>query len=236
MKKYFAVIVFLYFFCQNVFGKDVIVMMTGEKINAVVTEITDNYISYRTDENSDGPRYKISLSRVSHVVFENGTVRNFFLSGEPLPVGGEYYLHGMGYGTDYMDYRLMMMFGGRYIKAKDQRNSGILFALLGAGCLAGSLMGMAAVTDSPKLSMPHYFENGRTGPMVTNNSSVGMVLGAVGICSGIACMGAGITLWVKGNRKINKLYDEMSTRSVSGADSSLSLKSTGAGISLSLSF
>ena len=72
----------------------------------------------------------------------------------------------------------------------------------------------------------------------TEHSSMGALYVAGGI-AGAACLGAGIPLWIKGNRKLNAIADDYNQRygrNAYGYKSSLSVGATGNGVGLALNF
>ena len=67
---------------------------------------------------------------------------------------------------------------------------------------------------------------------------MGAYLAAEGLI-GAACIGVGIPLWVKGNRKLNAIADDYNQRygrNAYGHASSLSIGSTANGVGLALNF
>ena len=71
-----------------------------------------------------------------------------------------------------------------------------------------------------------------------DHSSIGVLYVAGGI-AGAACLGAGIPLWIKGNRKLNAIADDYNQRygrNAYGYKSSLSVGATGNGVGLALNF
>ena len=54
-------------------GCDVIVLKSGEEINAKVTEIGTSEIKYKKCDNPDGPLYTVSKSEVFMIKYSNGT-------------------------------------------------------------------------------------------------------------------------------------------------------------------
>ena len=71
-----------------------------------------------------------------------------------------------------------------------------------------------------------------------NDHSSGALYVAGGI-AGAACLGVGIPLWIRGNRKLNAIADDYNQRygrNAYGYKSSLSVGPTGNGVGLALNF
>ena len=71
-----------------------------------------------------------------------------------------------------------------------------------------------------------------------DNSSMEALYIAEGI-AGAACLGTGITLWTKGNKKLNAIADDYNQRyggKAYGSGTSLSIGTTGNGMGLALNF
>jgi len=77
MSRKIFVMLLLALFAGRVYAQDVIHTIDTKPIQAKVIEIGDDYIWYKTYDNPDGPDYKMSVSRVTKIVFENGTVKSF---------------------------------------------------------------------------------------------------------------------------------------------------------------
>ena len=73
MKAKLILICVLAFLCGKAFAQDVIHTLDGRSIEAIVLEINDNDIIYKTFDNPEGPDYRLSVSRVTRIVFQNGT-------------------------------------------------------------------------------------------------------------------------------------------------------------------
>ena len=78
----------LMFFCVESFAQDIIHTVDLRSIEANVLEITDDYVRYKTFDNLEGPDYRMSVSRIIRIVFENGTEKVFT---QTSPFSSSYY-------------------------------------------------------------------------------------------------------------------------------------------------
>lgn len=228
---------------QTVMAQDIIHTYDSAPIKAKILEIGDNYLYYKTWDNPDGPLYNMSLSRVTRIVFENGTTKVFTQISPyigPGPYGaypldyrwGSYYSpYGRispGNLSDYLGYTL---YGSEYMKARNQFSWG--FALTGMG-VGGLLISITAHLASIEMdSMPGFdnFQPSRSG------SNAGI---AVGYVLSAGCIGAGIPLWVKGSKGLRKIADDYNRTYINpgstGTNPNLSLGTTRNGIGLAFNF
>ena len=239
--------------CGNAFAQDVIHTLDGRSIEAKVLEINDNDIIYKTFDNPEGPDYRLSVSRVTRIVFQNGTEQTFAPSSilfpspysyDPYgPYGpleyrwGHYYdRHGRLYGEQLRDYLGVSLYGSEYLKASSQYQWGLWLTLGGAALLLSSVSFNAMMSDYDRsvssMNMPSSWQ------VEDSHSSMGAYFAAEGLI-GAACIGVGIPLWVKGNRKLNAIADDYNQRygrNAYGHTSSLSIGSTANGFGLALNF
>ena len=253
MKAKLILICVLAFLCGNAFAQDVIHTLDGRSIEAIVLEINDNDIIYKTFDNPEGPDYRLSVSRVTRIVFQNGTEQTFAPSSilfpspysyDPYgPYGpleyrwGHYYdRHGRLYGEQLRDYLGVSLYGSEYLKASNQYQWGFWLTLGGATLLLSSVSFIAIQLDYNRsvasMNMPlHMRTENDDSNMIAYEAGVGLI--------GAACIGVGIPLWIKGNRKLNAIADDYNQRygkKAYGYSSSLSIGSTASGLGLALNF
>ena len=80
MKKIFAMAVAaigLLLMSLSAKAQDIILTTDAQIIRANVEEISDDSIAYKPIDNQNGPLYRISVSRVSKIMFSNGTEKVF---------------------------------------------------------------------------------------------------------------------------------------------------------------
>lgn len=85
MKKIIAVLtasVAMLLFAGKAHAQDIILTHDGDIITAVVSEISETEIVYKSFDNQEGPNYKIATSRVQKIRFANGTEQVF---SQPAP-------------------------------------------------------------------------------------------------------------------------------------------------------
>ena len=80
MKKFLALLVAaaaMLLCAANSSAQDIILTRDGQIITAVVTEISDAEIVYKSFDNQEGPNYKIATANVQKIRFANGTEQVF---------------------------------------------------------------------------------------------------------------------------------------------------------------
>ncbi len=239
----------LMFLCGNAFAQDIIHTMDGRSIEAKVLEINDEDILYKTFDNLDGPDYRIPVSRVLRIVFQNGTEQSFapsnILAPSPYvysydPYGpleyrhGHYYdRRGRLYAEQMREYLAVSLYGSEYLKARDQYQGGLWLIIGGTALVISSAVCGAMEADYNRgvasMNIPSSMRDG-------GSSNMGALYIAGGV-AGAACLGVGIPLLVKGNRKLNAIADDYNQRY--GAKShaaSLTVGPTRSGLGLALNF
>ena len=252
MKARLILICALLGLCGNAFAQDIIHTIDGRSIEAIVLEINDDDILYKTFDNQDGPDYRMSVGRVARIVFQNGTEKSFapstILVPSPYvhdPYGyygpleyrwGHYYdRRGRLYADQLQDYLGVSLYGSDYRKANSQYQWGLWLTIGGAFLLTSSITSGAMLSDYNRgvaaMNMPG-------GMQRNDHSGLGALYVAGGI-AGAASIGAGIPLWIKGNRKLNAIADDYNQRygrNAYGYKSRLSVGATGNGVGLALNF
>lgn len=231
-------------------AQDRIHLLDSRKIiEAKVIEIGEVDLLYRLYGNLDGPDYRISLSRVASIDFENGTRQVFTRGGITGPYvdgyidgyddgrldyrWGNYYLGDRRLRrqelADYIGYSL---YGEKYRKANNQYYWGVVLTGLGAFILTGTVTSQihqSRFDNNPGFQDKLFKDH-------SNNDSIGHTLGYI---AGVACLGSGIPLWVKGNRKFNEIADDYNRnygRRNLGYSSSVTVGATRSGVGLALNF
>lgn len=231
--------------CGNAFAQDIIHTIDGRSIEAKVLEINDDDVLYKTFDNLDGPDYRMSVSRVVRIVFQNGTEKSFapstILVPSPYaydhygPYGpleyrwGHYYdRHGRIYADQLRDYLGTSIYGSDYLKAKSQYSWGSYLTGAGAVFVLFTAIGGAAHASSNAWAQHHGLDSGGGGAFFIST-----------FVTGAAALGAGIPLWIKGNKKLNAIADDYNQRyggKAYGYSPSLSVGATGNGVGLALNF
>ena len=239
--------------CRNAFAQDIIHTIDGRSIEAKVIEINDNDILYKTFDNLDGPNYRVPVSRVTRISFQNGTEQSFApsISLFPSPYAydsygpygplryrwGHYYdRRGKLYGEQLRDYLGVSLYGSDYLKAASQYQWGSWLTIGGAAVFLSSISFSAMLSDYNRsvasMDLPSSWRTDN------DTSSIRAFYGAMGLI-GAACIGVGIPLWIKGNRKLNVIADDYNQRygrNAYGHNTSLSIGATGNGVGLALNF
>lgn len=239
-----AVAIIMCIFSGRASAQDYIHTYGSTPIKAKVLEIGDDYIYYKTWDNLEGPLYNISPSKVMKITFENGSEKSFmpvspFINARP-DIYGMYpldYRWGNYYGrygriprdnvADYIGYAL---YGSEYMKASNQYLWGISLTSIG---VSGFLMSIAAHIMYAEMNNP------RPGFEHMMPSQAGSEAGvAAGYIISAGCLGAGIPLWVKGNKGLQKIADDYNQRYVNPGrnEANVSLGATRSGVGLALNF
>ena len=239
-----AVAILLFGAALGVKAQDIIYTVDSRPIEARVVEIGEDYLYYKTFDNLDGPDYKMSVSRVTKIVFENGKVETFSEIASPLrqtpspfaygPIDyrwGHYYDPYGYYTTDQLaNYIGVSLYGARYRKARGQYLCGVCLVGAGVAALVFGIPLIFVASDTSSFAAEAGF---------SHDSTPG-ALGALGTLTGVACLGAGIPIWVSGNRKLNDIADDYNRnygqRDLSSNGATLSVGPTRSGVGLALNF
>ena len=242
-------------FCAESFAQDIIHKIDGQTIEAKVLQITDENILYKTFDNLDGPDYLISVDRVTRIVFENGTEKTFAPSAPlvPGPYAYDYYdLYGpleYRWGNYYdrygricsdrlYDYLGVSLYGSKYRKAQNQLQWGLWLTMGGAALLTTSIVCGAMQADYNRSTAWMHSQFSNYGTRGSDSAAEDAVNIAAGI-AGAAGLGCGITLLIKGNRKMNEIADDFNQkygRSGYGSKASVNIGSTAHGVGFALNF
>lgn len=223
------------------FAQDIIHTLDSSPIEAKVTEITDDAVRYKTFDNLDGPDYVIPTSRVARILFENGTEKVFSHKkdasdeedlGPYGPIvyhwGSFYDDRGRLYGKQMRKYLADTPYIGDYKKARNQ-------FLWGSGLtVGGATLVLSAIAGGTFFAIMNsrYTEAGATTSL---SSKLPAVFIGTGL-AGAACVGAGIPLWIKGNRELGAITDEYNRQFGHESNASLQVGITGNGIGFALRF
>ena len=223
-------------------AQDIIHTYDSAPIKADILHIDDDYLHYKTWDNPDGPLYSISLSKVEKVAFRNGTIRIFprtsqysasGMYGQDLGMarrGDYYYSRGRISNQHIYDYIGYSLYGGEYMKARNQYTWGMALTFIGIGGLLITTTAYAATSEMNKFEEIHGMES--TG------GSVAAVIAGYTVSAG--CMAAGIPLWVKGNRGLRRIADDYNLKHHSNqpveSSPNLTLGTTRSGLGLAFNF
>ncbi len=58
-------------------AQDIIVTHDGERIDAIVIEISDTEVRYKRADNADGPTFVLTTEKIASIVYKNGEVQTF---------------------------------------------------------------------------------------------------------------------------------------------------------------
>ena len=92
MKKILAILIAaaaMLLCAVNSSAQDVILTRDGQIITAIVSEISDTEVVYKSFDNQEGPTYRISAANVQKIRFSNGTEQEF---AAPAPVQQQQYV------------------------------------------------------------------------------------------------------------------------------------------------
>lgn len=222
-------------------AQDIIHTYDSAPVKAKVLEIGDDYMYYKTWDNQDGPLYNMSLSRVVKIVFENGTVKTFppaspyigLRAYEIYPLDyrwGHYYgPYGRIVPGDISDYIGYTLYGGEYMKARNQHQWGT--------CLTWGGIAFMSITIAAHIAYAQMDDFTGSHGMSGSGYTAGVLTGYIG---SVACLGAGIPLWVKGSKGLRKIADDYNRTYVNpdknGNAPNLSVGTTRSGVGLAFNF
>ena len=229
--------------CGNAFAQDIIHTIDGRSIEAKVLEISDDDILYKTFDNLDGPNYRMSVSRVARIVFQNGTEKSFapadLFASSPYAYGpleyrwGHFYdRHGRVHADDLRDYLGVSLYGSEYRKANNQFDGG-MWLTVGGGCLVITSVVCSAMQSDYNRGVAEMHMGGSS-----SSSSMGALYIGAGIV-GAACLGIGIPLMIKGSKRLNAIADDYNQRygaKAYGYNPTLNIGPTPNGLGLALNF
>lgn len=218
-------------------------------IEAKIIEIGEVDILYKLYNNLDGPDYRLSVSRISSIDFENGTHQVFAGNNVTGPYvdgyldgyddgrldyrRGHYYIHDRRlHGEELSDYIGYSLYGAKYRKASNQYFWGI--SLTGVGAAIIIFAATEHICQNRLNNDPDFQDNFFKDH---SNNTGGYIIG--GYAAGAVCLGVGIPLWVKADKTFNEIADDYNRnygRRNLGYSSSLTAGPTRSGLGLALNF
>lgn len=215
MKKYF----FFFFVLFSLAGlkaqaQDVIMTRDYSVVNALVSEIGDDYVTYKAFDNQGGPNIKISTKNVFKITFQNGSEQFFDASGKMVETKAEAQsslaavsdsrafassrsakLTRAGNDLVFMDNgstwaltqdMVSPEFWADYRSASAMQNAGEWLWAIGAGGFLGYILGWAIA--------------GVPASMETSVIAVS--------CASVSLVAVGVPLDIVGRKKLDRLGDE----------------------------
>lgn len=225
MKRTTTIMFFMLCLAFGAAAQDRIHFTDQTVLSAYVEKVTDEFITYRTEDPHHGPRYSTSVFNVYKIVYQDGHEQKLGygqyediiiqMGGIPnmmrFDSGHLYIGFRSGVGEQHADYLAFNLYGDRYIKARKQRKTGNILCYLGGALLIEGTL--AALADAP-----------------IGFSVGGLVLGAGGL-------GAGIPILIKGNKGLSSIADDYNERMVGASHkASLTLGPCRSGVGLALNF
>ena len=77
MKRLTFIVLLCTIFVGSLCAKDVIITRDAERIDAVVTEVSETEVKYKKANNPDGPTFVIATTKVASIMYQNGEVQTF---------------------------------------------------------------------------------------------------------------------------------------------------------------
>ncbi len=196
----------------------------------MIDEVSDNYIYYRLYGNPEGPVCSTATFNVFKIIYANGEEQiltggmygermfldenmRALLGGQPVKMrydSGNLYLGSRSrYGAMQADYVAFNLYGDEYYAARRCRKwgNGLTWAG-GIALLAGFTFWASSELEG----------------------------GAVIAAAGAACLGAGIPLLVRGNRKLKGIAADYNSRYSDGRSAELTFGSCPNGVGFALKF
>lgn len=228
----------LFFFAcltLSVLADDVIITVDAERIDAIISEISDTEVKFKRKSNPDGPLVVMSTEKIATIIYSNGTVQAFDKKTPQTTHRGNnqtasYEITKMGsntyrYGSKVLDkYQYEQLLRNTCPNAYKLHHDGKLMMIIGPSVGAG-LMAIGAITMGVTLSG-------------NSNSIAGPIIGGILITT--SAYGGIIGVTVAGAVKKNKALRMYNTQCASTATNSPDLKwslTTGVnGIGIALNF
>ncbi len=213
MKKMIFVVALALWAVVSAGAQDRIYFNDSRIVEAVVDEVGDNYIYYRLYNNQNGPVCSTAVYNVFKIVYNNGQEQTFpggiyydegflldenmraLIGDKPLKMrydSGNLYLGSRSrYGAMQADYIAFNLYGDEYYAARNSRKWGQYLVW------AGSLTALAGI-----------------GFLYGDVPEGGFIFTGIGA----ACLGAGIPLLCKGNKRLRGIADDYNSRMQAGKD------------------
>lgn len=61
----------------TIFAQDIIITQDAERIDCTITEVSETEVKYKRADNPSGPVFTLSTSKISSIIYKNGTVQTF---------------------------------------------------------------------------------------------------------------------------------------------------------------
>ena len=222
MSKRIGLALLLVCLAAQAFAQDIIHTTDQRTVEAKVIEIGEENIRYKLYINPEGPDFILSLNKVDWIDFQNGTHWQAAAAGvresagqveadeeEVLEEGEGFgplsYRWGRFYGEfgplydDEMDYIGFSLYGSEYLKAANRYAWGEWLTVGGALTLASVILmnSLGHYVDAiPNMHGMEYTYSGNDSFTVA------------GTLIGLGCVGAGIPLWISGNRGLSNIADD----------------------------
>lgn len=139
-----------------IFAQDIIVLHSGDSIQAKVLEVTDNNISYKKFNYQDGPTHILEVKKIKLIRWQTGEIQKFYESDDKAYILPDSIRRNLPFIIDKSKSELFLD-NGKTIKQEEFKtllqehnlndllasyNSGIKMDRLGTGLLIGGLSGI----------------------------------------------------------------------------------------------
>ncbi len=230
MRKFIFIMALALVSVMSADAQDRIYFNDSRIVDVVVDEVSDNYIYYRLYGNQEGPVCSTSTYNVFKIVYYNGEEQFFtggtyydgrlldesmrgLLGGQPMRMrfdSGKLYLGSRShYGAMQADYIAFNLYGDEYHKARNNRLAGYIFVGIGSFLVSAGFA------------------------MVPMDMSYG---GAVTALVGAGCLGAGIPLVCKGNKRLKAIANDYNANYADGRSTELTFGPCPSGVGFALKF
>ncbi len=225
MRRTFTIIVIMFLTAFAASAQDKIYFMDSRVVDAVIDEVGNELVYYRSYQYQDGPVYSVPVSHIAKIVYNNGYeqvigIAPFFDEQLLKSVGGsggkmrfskgKLYLGSHShYGYMQADYVAFNLYGDEYYKARRRRTTGNALTWTGASVFTFGIL--LALSDVPEGGI--------------------LLMGA-----GAAGMGAGIPLICGGNKILKGIAADYNSRLSAASQPSLTFGPCRNGVGLALNF
>ncbi len=200
--------------------------------NAVVDQIGSRYIKYRLYNNPDGPVRSAATYDVAKIIFEDGEVRTFS--------GRSYYDEGL-----LFEERALALLGDKPMQMRYDNGNLYLGSHSRYGAMQADIIAFNLYGDEYYAARRcHKWGNGLTwagtilalGGFTYLISDYELGAGYLLAGTGAACLGAGIPLLVKGNKRLKGIADDYNSRYAGKESVELTFGPCRSGVGFALNF
>jgi len=224
MKKILLLFILSNLLFSKIYSQDIIVLKTGDEIEAKITEVGLDNVKYKKYENINGPVYVILKNDIFMIKYENGS-KDVFVEEkqkESTVVGRQPLTYKNGF------WGVTIRQGSIKLSTSDIKrlysNNAVALSKYEAGKALNGMATFAGITGG--LALGYYFVSQGNGEEIDNSV---VVIGAVSLL-------ANIIMNISGNKMIKKSVDIFNSDMNASSSLSINFGTAQNGIGFSLMF